>query len=77
MLLLLSGQENARKHLILTSLLYQTVPSLDLDAIVLIVLLSMLLLFNTLILVGARNLSSGIGFCCPPHCKTSHTKRFL
>jgi len=45
--------------------------------LVLTVLLSMLVLFNTLTLVGARNLSCWIGFCCPPHCKNSPTKRFL
>lgn len=58
MLLLLSGQENTRKCLIITRLLYQAVPSLVIDALV----LSIILLFNMVTFVGTRNLSWGVGF---------------
>lgn len=77
MLLLLSGQENTRKCLIITRLLYQGVSSLDVDAFVLTELLSMLLLFNVVTFVGTRNLICGVGFCCPPCFKNSHAQRFL
>lgn len=70
MLLLLGGQENTRKCLIITGLLYQAVPSLDRDALV----LSVLLLFDMITFVGTRNLSCGVRFCCPPCFKNCHTQ---
>lgn len=77
MLLLLSEQENTRKCLIITRLLYQGVSSLGIDAFVLTELSSMLLLINMVTFVGTRNLICGVGFCCPPCFKNSHTQRFL